>query len=96
MAKPRELDVSFLDWAARAVLAALTNEKDRLNSLVESSDDDDDDDDEVADAGNDLLEASGLLERMTVQAKAAFGDQITDFDSNTKFREPARIGFRQV
>jgi hypothetical protein len=75
MANLRELDISLLDWEARAVLAALTNEKQRLHYLVETTDDED----EAADAGNDLLEISGLLERMEAQAKAVFGDQIADF-----------------
>ena len=80
MPNPRELDVSLLDWEARAILAALTKEKQRLYNLVETTDNEDD----AADAGNDLLEVSGLLERMAAQAKAVFGGQII-FDALTAF-----------
>ena len=49
----------------------------RLKVLAETSDDED----EAADAGNDFLEVSGLLERMQAQARSTFGDQITRFDN---------------
>ncbi len=77
MANLRELPVSLLDWEARVVLCALTKEKQRLKALAETSDDED----EVADAGNDCLEISGLLERIEAQARSVFGDQIVNFDN---------------
>jgi hypothetical protein len=79
MANLRELDVSFLDWEARAVLVALNKERTRLKVLVETTDDED----EAADAGNDLLELSGLLERLESQAKSVFGEQIVNFNSQS-------------
>lgn len=75
MANLRELGVSFLDWEARVVLDALNREKQRLKILAETTDDED----EAADAGNDFLEISGLLERLDSQAKSVFGNQISNF-----------------
>lgn len=77
MANLRELTISLVDWETRAVLSALTREMQRLKAVAETSDDDDD----AADAGNDFLEISGLLERMRTQARSIFGDQITNFDN---------------
>jgi hypothetical protein len=77
MANLRELNISLLDWEARMVLESLNREKQRLKILQETTDDED----EAADAGNDLLEIAGLLERMELLAKSIFGDQITNFSN---------------
>lgn len=71
----RELSVSLLDWEARAILEALSNEIERLKCIANTSDDED----EAADAGNDCLELVGLKERLEADAVAVFGSQITDF-----------------
>lgn len=60
MVKLRELTVSLMDWETRAALHALAREKRRLMELAETSTDEN----EAADAGNDCLEISGLLERL--------------------------------
>lgn len=73
MAKLRELTVTLLDWEARAVLHALASEKQRLLEISRTSTDDN----EAADAGNDCLEVSELLERLESEAKSVFGEQIT-------------------
>lgn len=77
MANLRELNVSLLDWEARIILDSLHKEKHRLQTLAQTSEDDD----EAADAGNDLMEIAGLLERMEASAITVFGDQITNFHS---------------
>ena len=79
MANVRELNVSLLDWEARAMLRALTRERDRLLELAETSADEN----EAADAGNDCLEISGLLERLESEARSTFGDQITSLENRS-------------
>ena len=79
MASLRELTVSLLDWEARAVLLALSRERHRLLELAETSVDEN----EAADAGNDCLEISGLLERLESEAKSVFGDQVITFENRS-------------
>ncbi len=77
MANVRELSTTFVDWEARILLAALTREASRLRELTETSADED----VAADAGNDLLEVCGLLERLSANAIGVFGDQILSSSS---------------
>ena len=75
MANVRHLDVALLDWEARLILKALSAEQQRLLTLAQETEDED----VAADAGNDSIEASLLLERVAEQAKSVFGDQIMVF-----------------
>ncbi|WP_020404976.1 hypothetical protein [Hahella ganghwensis] len=75
IAELREMNVSLLDWEARAVLVSLTSEIARLQHIANTSED------EAADAGNDCLELVGLKERLEKEAVTVFGAQITNFDN---------------
>ncbi len=77
MANLRELNVNLLDWETRIILDSLHKEKHRLQALAQTSENED----EAADAGNDLMEVAGLLERMEASATAIFGAQINNFHS---------------
>ncbi len=75
----RELDISICDWETRIILESLQREMARLKSINDTSNNED----EVADAGNDYIEISGLYERLEKEAVEKFGDQIVNFS-----REP--------
>jgi hypothetical protein len=71
----REMNITLLDWETRYILESLSRELERLKAVSENADDED----VAADAGNDYLELVGLKERLESEAKAIFGDQITNF-----------------
>jgi hypothetical protein len=75
MATLRDMNVTLLDWETRYILESLSRELERLKAISENADDED----AAADAGNDYLELIGLKERLESEAKAVFGDQITNF-----------------
>lgn len=75
MANLRELNVNLLDWETRIILDSLHKEKHRLHTLAQTSENED----EAADAGNDLMEVAGLLERMEAGATTVFGAHINNF-----------------
>jgi len=72
MASVRELELKVLDWETRYILESLAKEMQRLKVINESSTDED----EVADAGNDYIELSGLYERLSSEAISQFGPKI--------------------
>jgi hypothetical protein len=75
----RDMNVSLLDWEARCILESLSRELERLRAVSENVDDED----AATDAGNDYLELVGLKERFESEAKAVFGDQITNFSRDS-------------
>ena len=75
MASIRELDIKLIDWEVRYVLESMSGEMRRLKAINETSNDED----EIADAGNDFIELSGLYERLLSEAINKFGSQIVEF-----------------
>ncbi|AZG74478.1 hypothetical protein [Shewanella livingstonensis] len=71
----RELNVNLNDWETRYILESLSKEMAHLKAINASSEDED----EVADAGNDFIELSGLYDQMSSNAVEVFGQQILDF-----------------
>lgn len=79
MATLRDMNITLFDWETRYILESLSRELERLKAISENADDED----VAADAGNDYLELIGLKERLESEAKATFGDQITDFSKDS-------------
>lgn len=75
MTNIREMEATLSDWETRYVLESLSKEMKRLKKINAESEDED----EVADAGNDFIELSGLYDRLSTEAKSIFGDQILNF-----------------
>lgn len=75
MTNIREMEATLSDWEARYVLESLSKEMERLKKINAESEDED----EVADAGNDFIELSGLYERLSTEAISIFGNQILNF-----------------
>ena len=75
MTSKRELNISLLDWEVRYILESISKEMERLKIIAEESDNED----EAADVGNDYLEIAGLKERLEIEAKNVFGDQVVNY-----------------